>query len=72
MAATRKILFADDTEDVNGARYVALLSASPAVYAILCGHVHGYVKTEFAEGKPQICASQGMIGFVDRLTVRGL
>ena len=37
----------------------------------LCGHIHGYSDTEISPGKRQITASQGMIGFVHRLTVRG-
>ncbi len=43
----------------------------PAVKLVLCGHIHGYSDEEFAPGKRQITASQGMIGFIHRLTVRG-
>ena len=58
-------------EDENGVRFVRFLEDSYAVKMVLCGHVHGYSETEIIPGKRQITASQGMIGFVHRLTVRG-
>ena len=60
-----------ETEDENGRRFVNFLETSPAVKMTLCGHVHGYSDTELVPGRRQITASQGMIGFVHRLTVRG-
>ena len=60
-----------ETEDDNGRRFVNFLETSPAVKMVLCGHIHGYSDTEIVPGKRQITASQGMIGFVHRLTVRG-
>ena len=60
-----------ETADENGARFVHFLEEEPAVKMVLCGHIHGYSETEIIPGKRQITASQGMIGFVHRLTVRG-
>ncbi len=60
-----------ETEDENGRRFVRFLETSPAVKMTLCGHIHGWSDTELVPGKRQITASQGMIGFVHRLTVRG-
>ena len=65
--------FSIDRESADGdaARFVNFLETSPAVKMVLCGHIHGYSDTEIVPGKRQITASQGMIGFVHRLTVRG-
>ena len=60
-----------ETEDENGRRFVRFLETSPAVKMTLCGHIHGWSDTEIVPGKRQITASQGMIGFIHRLTVRG-
>ncbi|MBR4205597.1 MAG: metallophosphoesterase [Clostridia bacterium] len=61
----------DERADENGKRFVRFLETCPAVKMTLCGHIHGYSDTEISPGKRQITASQGMIGFVHRLTVRG-
>ena len=60
-----------ETADENGRRFVRFLEEADVVKMVLCGHVHGYSDTEIVPGKRQITASQGMIGFVHRLTVRG-
>ncbi|MBR3504721.1 MAG: metallophosphoesterase [Clostridia bacterium] len=60
-----------ETADGNGRRFVRFLEEADAVRMVLCGHIHGYSDTEIVPGKRQITASQGMIGFVHRLTVRG-
>ncbi len=57
--------------DENGRRFVRFLETAPAVKMALCGHIHGYSDTEIVPGRRQITASQGMIGFLHRLTVRG-
>lgn len=41
------------------------------VRAILCGHVHGWHQSEFALGKPQLCASSGLVGFAHRVMICG-
>ncbi len=61
----------DETADENGIRFVRFLMDCTAVKLVLCGHIHGYSDAEIAPGKRQITASQGMIGFIHRLTVRG-
>ena len=60
-----------ETADENGRRFVRFLTDCPAVKLVLCGHIHGYSNEEIAPGKRQITSSQGMIGFIHRLTVRG-
>lgn len=63
-------VISDKTADKNAAEFLRLLTApNSAVKAILCGHVHGYHCSYFAKGKPQICASSGMVGFVHSLTI---
>lgn len=65
-------LMTEDTEDGNAKKFIEMVkSDSSPVKAILCGHVHGYHKGFFAESKPQICASSGMIGFINDVTVCG-
>ncbi len=60
-----------ETADENGQRFVRFLETCPQVRMTLCGHIHGYSDTEIVPGKRQITASQGMIGFIHRLTVKG-
>jgi hypothetical protein len=60
-----------ESEDEGGRRFVRFLETAPAVKMVLCGHIHGYSDTEIVPGKRQITASQGMIGAIHRLTVRG-
>ncbi len=60
-----------ETEDALGRAFVELCEQNDAIRAILCGHVHGYHKMEFAPGKVQIIGSQGMAGAVDLVTVAG-
>ncbi len=65
-------VISEKTADKNAAEFLKLLTApDSAAKAILCGHVHGYDCSYFAKGKPQICASSGMVGFVHSLTVTG-
>ena len=60
-----------ETADENGIRFVEFLTGCTAVKLLLCGHIHGYSDTEVFPGKHQITASQGMIGFIHRLVVKG-
>lgn len=60
-----------ESEDGNARRFVRFLEECEPVRLTLCGHIHGYSDTEIVPGKRQITASQGMIGFVGRLTVKG-
>ena len=60
-----------ESGDDNGRRFVRFLEEEDTVRAALCGHVHGWSRTEIVPGKPQITASQGMAGFIHRLTVKG-
>lgn len=65
-------VISNNTADKNALEFLKLLtSPDSAIKAILCGHVHGYHISYFAEGRPQICASSGLIGFVHSFTVTG-
>lgn len=65
-------VISDKLTDKNALKFLSLVRRpDSAVKAILCGHVHGYHFSYFAEGKPQICASSGMVGFVHKFTISG-
>ena len=58
-------------EDANGAELAKIEAEEPRIKAILCGHIHGHRELGISEGKRQISASSGLVGFVHRVTVRG-
>jgi hypothetical protein len=58
--------------DDNGREFIELCeNPSVSIAAALCGHIHGYQKSQLIQGREQICCSSGMVGFVHRITVRG-
>ncbi len=59
-------------EDANGAELAKIEAEAPTIKAILCGHIHGHRELGISEGKRQISASSGLVGFVHRVTVRGV
>ncbi len=62
----------DGEKGTEGARrFTRFIETCPLVKMTLCGHIHGYTVNEIVPGKRQITASQAMIGFIHRLTVRG-
>ena len=50
--------------------FIDLLVNNKNIKAILCGHIHGYHQSYFAESKPQITASSGLIGWVNIITIK--
>lgn len=61
-----------DRTDDNGREFIELCeNPSVSIAAVLCGHIHGYQKSQLIPGREQICCSSGMVGFVHRITVRG-
>lgn len=60
------------SQNANAAELVRIERDDPAVRAVLCGHLHCFVRSEVAEGKPQLCASSALCGFVHRITVKGI
>ena len=61
-----------DKTDANGKAFIELCEQEDApIAAVLCGHIHGYHKSQLIPGREQICCSSGMVGFVHRITVRG-
>lgn len=60
------------TTDENGQRLTALCEDTKTpIVAVLCGHVHGYQKSELIPGRVQICCSSGLIGFMNRIVIHG-
>ncbi len=65
-------LLKDTTEDKNAKELIEMIVAHDSpVKAILCGHVHGYHKGDFAPGRPQICSSSSLIGAIDDVVICG-
>lgn len=62
---------AGNSEKANAAEFVRLERDEEAVKAVLCGHLHCFVRSEIAPGKPQLCASSALCGFAHRITVKG-
>ena len=61
-----------DQTDANGREFIRLCEdESLPIVAVLCGHIHGYQKSQLIPGRSQICCSSGMVGFVHRIVVRG-
>ena len=61
----------EESKGANAAEFVRLVRDEEAVKAVLCGHLHCFVRTEAAAGKPMLCASSALCGFVHRITVKG-
>lgn len=49
--------------------FIDLVCGNDLIKAIFCGHVHGSHRSFFAENKLQICASSGLIGYVNNITL---
>lgn len=60
------------SDDKNAAELAKLEAEDPAIKAILCGHIHGHRELGISEGKRQLSASSGLVGFIHRVTVRGV
>ena len=58
-----------DTDEIT-AKFIDLLINNPLIKAIFCGHVHGASLSYFAPNKPQYCASSGLIGYVNNITIK--
>lgn len=59
------------SDNKNAAELARLEAEEPIIKAILCGHIHGHRDLGIADGKRQLSASSGLVGFVHRVTVRG-
>lgn len=56
--------------DETTKEFVDILINNDLVKALLCGHVHGYNESMFTLSKKQYCASSGLIGKVNNITVK--
>ena len=58
-----------DCDEVT-AEFLKLIEEEPLITNILCGHTHGKGESNFAKGKKQYCASSGLIGYLNNITVK--
>ena len=59
-----------DSNDKYSLQTIDLIYKNDIFKLILCGHVHGYHKSMFAKNRYQICSSSGLIGKVNKITVK--
>ena len=52
------------------AEFLYLIENEPLITNILCGHTHGKGESYFAKGKKQYCASSGLIGYLNNITIK--
>ena len=50
--------------------FIDYVTNEPLIKAILCGHTHGASTTYINKNKPQLCASSGLIGFVNNIIIK--
>lgn len=71
-SVTADFIMHKDETDANGKAFIELCEQEDVpIAAVLCGHIHGYHKSQLIPGRDQICCSSGMVGFVHRIVVRG-
>ena len=61
----------ENSEEENARAFIDLCVSNDMIKAVICGHVHGYNKVEYAPGKPLIMGSHGLGGAVHIITVAG-
>ncbi len=59
----------DDTDSTTK-EFIDILISNPNIKGVLCGHLHGFSYTHYANDKPQISASSGLIGWVNKIIVK--
>ncbi|MFA7560650.1 MAG: metallophosphoesterase [Candidatus Izemoplasmatales bacterium] len=59
----------NDCDDTT-LQFIRLVSTRDEIKAILCGHTHGSITSMVAPNKPQYCCSSGLIGFINRITIK--
>lgn len=63
------VIYENETDDITK-EFIDILINNTNVKAILCGHVHGHNESYFAPNKMQLCASSGLIGLVNIVTIK--
>ena len=56
--------------DESSKAFIDYVTNEPLIKAILCGHTHGASTTYINKNKPQLCASSGLIGFVNNIIIK--
>ena len=59
----------NDCDDISR-NFIDYITEESSIKAILCGHVHGAHQSYFGKNKIQICASSGLIGYVNNITLK--
>ena len=57
-------------DQANRLREIVSKVNNDNIKAVFCGHTHGASISYLNENKPQICASSGLIGFVNNITIK--
>ena len=58
-----------DADDITK-EFIDILMNNDNIKAILCGHVHAHSETYYAKGKLECCASSGLIGLINKITIK--
>jgi len=58
-----------DCDEITG-HFIRLVSSSHQIKALFCGHTHGSMTTIISPDKPQYCCSSGLIGHVNKITIK--
>lgn len=56
--------------DETTSEFLKLIENEPLITNILCGHTHGKGESNFANNKKQFCASSGLIGYLNNITIK--
>lgn len=59
-----------DSQDPTTVEFIDYVVNNDNIKAVFCGHTHGASISYLNENKPQICASSGLIGFVNNITIK--
>ena len=63
------VIYENDTDETTK-EFIDILVNNDNIKTILCGHTHGHLESYFAPNKLQCCASSGLIGLVNKITIK--
>ena len=63
------VIYENDTDEITK-EFINLLVNNKNIKSIICGHIHAYNKSYYADNKIQLCASSGLIGFINKIIVK--
>lgn len=59
-----------DSNDQTTVSFIDFVVNNENIKAVFCGHTHGASISYLNKNKPQYCASSGLIGFVNNITIK--